>query len=258
MPPASSVPEGWSLVTAFADLSAELLAESDEPTLQQLVCRRALAVVPGAELAGVTMRRRRGRLESVATTDPLAAQADELQHALGEGPCAEAALEADWHLCEDLASDPRWPSWAPRAAALGIRSLVSVRLPSDTLHDRHEPLGALNLYARRPGALGPAQLRLAQVYARHAGNALAVARQRAGLEHAVSARHLVGAAQGVLRQRYDLDLETAFEVLTRLSSERNVKLRDLAARVVAERALPDDSVLPDARARLEPLRPSSP
>lgn len=217
-----------------------MLAEHDEAALYSLVCRRVGTVLPAAELASVTLRRRRGRLETPAATDPVAEQADHLQYSLGEGPCMEAALEGAWYVSHDVGADPRWPSWGPRAAALGIRSLISVRLPADTLHERHEPLGALNLYARRAGALGPDELRIARVYAQHAGNALATARQLTGLEHAISARHLVGAAQGVLRQRYDLDLETAFELLTRLSNERNTKLRDLAAQVVAERALPDE------------------
>ncbi|NYG53855.1 GAF and ANTAR domain-containing protein [Nocardioides perillae] len=233
-------PVWWPLVSTFAELSQELLAEKDERAIYVLMCRRVHAVVPATELCGITMRRRRGRLESVSTSDPLAEQVDELQYTLREGPCMEAALEVDHYLAEDVATDPRWPSWGPRAAELGVRSLVSVQLPSDTLHDRHQPLGALNLYSSRVGAFGPDQLRIAQVFARHAANALAAARERSGLEQAVEARHLVGVAQGVLRQRYDLDLDTAFEVLARFSNERNVKLRDLAAQVVAERGLPDD------------------
>lgn len=238
--PDAPAPSWWPLLSAFAELSQELLAERDEQELYRLMCRRVHTVVPATDLCGITLRRRRGRLESVTTSDPVAEQADELQYTLREGPCMEAALEVDHYLAEDVAHDPRWPSWGPRAAELGIRSLISVQLPSDTLHDRHEPLGALNLYARRPGAFGPEQLRVAQVFARHSANALAAARQLNGLEHAVGARHLIGAAQGVLRQRYDLDLDTAFEVLSRLSSQRNVKLRDLAAQVVEERGLPGD------------------
>lgn len=232
-------PAWWPLVTTFAELSQELLSEKSEAALYPLMCRRVYAVVPATELCGITMRRRRGRLESVSTSDPIAEQVDELQYSLREGPCMEAALEVDHYLAEDVATDPRWPSWGPRAAELGVRSLVSVQLPSDTLHDRHQPLGALNLYSSRVGAFGPDQLRVAQVFARHAANALAAARETTGLEQAVEARHLVGVAQGIVRQRYDLDLDTAFEVLARLSNERNVKLRDLAAQVVAERGLPD-------------------
>lgn len=40
-------------------------------------------------------------------------------------------------------------------------------------------------------------------------------------------------AQGVIMARFGLDPERSFEFLRRLSSTRNVKLRDVAAEVVA-------------------------
>jgi AmiR/NasT family two-component response regulator len=43
-------------------------------------------------------------------------------------------------------------------------------------------------------------------------------------------------------ERYDLDEDRAFDVLRRLSSQDNVKLRDLAAQVVSTRALPEHDV----------------
>ncbi len=45
-------------------------------------------------------------------------------------------------------------------------------------------------------------------------------------------------AQGVLLARYDIDAEQAFEVLRRISNDANLKLRDVAARVVEARGLP--------------------
>jgi AmiR/NasT family two-component response regulator len=46
----------------------------------------------------------------------------------------------------------------------------------------------------------------------------------------------------MIMERYDLDEDRAFDVLRRLSSQDNVKLRDLAAQVVATRALPEHDV----------------
>jgi hypothetical protein len=257
--PDSPVPPWWPLLSAFAALSQELLAEHDEQALYSLICERVTRVVPAADLCGITVRRRRGRLESAATTDPVAEQADQLQYQLSEGPCVDATRqeEDDCHLAPDLARDPRWPSWGPRAAELGIRSLISVRLPSDTMHERHQPLGALNLYSGTPDAFGADHLALARVYARHAANALAAARQITSLEQATTSRHLIGVAQGVLCQRYDLEPEGAFELLGRLSSEHNLKLRDIAERVIAERGMPDGLGVtadrPPVRGRLDPV-----
>jgi hypothetical protein len=45
-------------------------------------------------------------------------------------------------------------------------------------------------------------------------------------------------AQGVLAVRYGIGFEEAFEVLRRLASDTNTKLRDLAAEVLERRELP--------------------
>jgi GAF domain-containing protein len=49
---------------------------------------------------------------------------------------------------EDLRSDLRWPTFAPLADAVGIRSMLALPLSADAR------LGALNLYARFPIAFG--------------------------------------------------------------------------------------------------------
>jgi AmiR/NasT family two-component response regulator len=50
---------------------------------------------------------------------------------------------------------------------------------------------------------------------------------------------VIGAAQGIIMQRYDMTLEASFEVLRRYSSHSNRKLRDVAQLVVDQRVLPD-------------------
>jgi AmiR/NasT family two-component response regulator len=48
----------------------------------------------------------------------------------------------------------------------------------------------------------------------------------------------VAQACGLVMERYDIDAVRAFALLGRLSSTSNVKLRDLAARLVLTRQLP--------------------
>jgi AmiR/NasT family two-component response regulator len=59
------------------------------------------------------------------------------------------------------------------------------------------------------------------------------------LQTAVQSRLLIGVAQGIVMNRYELTLEQSFEVLRRFSSQANIKLRDLAAAVIEHRRLPD-------------------
>jgi AmiR/NasT family two-component response regulator len=65
--------------------------------------------------------------------------------------------------------------------------------------------------------------------------ALDYARQIDQLQQAVQSRQLIGQAVGLVMERYDLKDANAFAVLTRLSSERNIKLRAVAEEIVADK-----------------------
>jgi GAF domain-containing protein len=224
------------LAAYFAELSEELSSTPDEPLTFQRVVRRAVEVVPGCNHCGLTLRRRRGRAESAATTDDIAAEADTLQHALADGPCVDAAFEQENFVVRDLRTETRWPIWAPRAAKLGIRSVLAIRLTSD-----HESIGALNLYGGSVGAFDGDQ-DIAMIFASHAAEAMSTARLVSGLRNAMDSRHTIGIAQGVLAVRYSISYERAFQVLHRYSNDHNIKLRDLAEQVLAERGLPGNNI----------------
>jgi ANTAR domain-containing protein len=76
------------------------------------------------------------------------------------------------------------------------------------------------------------------VLARHAAIALATNRTATNLWHAIDARKLIGQAQGMLMERFDVDVDVdvdadqAFAVLRRYSQDNNIKLRDVAQRLV--------------------------
>jgi AmiR/NasT family two-component response regulator len=55
-----------------------------------------------------------------------------------------------------------------------------------------------------------------------------------GLEAALASRHVIGMAQGMLMLRYELTQDQAFEFLRRNSNDENIKLRDVASRVVVQ------------------------
>ena len=73
-----------------------------------------------------------------------------------------------------------------------------------------------------------------------AGEVLAAAQAYAarlveGLQRAVRSRHLIGMAQGMIMQRYGVDMARAFAVLQRWSSHRNLPLREVAEAIVEGR-----------------------
>ncbi len=83
-------------------------------------------------------------------------------------------------------------------------------------------------------------LAVAVVYAVHATTALSSARRASTLQTAVSSRHVIGMAQGIAMERYGIDQHQSFELLRRLSSTTNVKLRDVATQIVETRAIPHE------------------
>jgi GAF domain-containing protein len=218
----------------FARLSTDLLElHEEEPTLQRVV-DRAVQVVGPCEWCGISLRKRRKKVETAASSSEVARLCDALQYDLGEGPCLEAIWDNDWYATHDTSTDDRWPRWGPRVAEHGVGSVLSIQLATET-----ETLGALNLYAGPVHAYQPDDIDLALIFAAHATNALSAARLVTGLQTAVQSRHLIGVAQGILMNRYELTLDQSFEVLRRFSSQANIKLRDLAAAVIEHRRLPD-------------------
>jgi transcriptional regulator with GAF, ATPase, and Fis domain len=221
----------------FARLSAELLATRDESVTVHTLVERSLTLAPEIDHASLTIAERK-RARTLAATSIVASQCDALQYELREGPCIEALSDNEWYRSGDIASDPRWPRWGPRAAAQGVGSLLAVRLTVGEV-----AIGALNLYSeRRDGFNESDTLDLVFLYALHAAGSLAAVKEISGLQLAMQHRHTIGVAQGILVQRYGISVERAFDILRRYSSTRNVKLRDIAAYVVEHHHLPDTPV----------------
>jgi len=215
------------LAEDFAELAVQLRAERRErPTLDRVVSL-AVQVIDTCDYCGVTLRTPDGALATPACSSQFAAHVAELQHQFGEGPSLEAAWELDTVAVTDLRREARWPSWAPAAAALGIRSVLSLRLEISG-----QLTASLNLFAESVAAFDSTDLGIASIFARHAANAMASAEVESGLRTAAQSRQLIGAAQGILIQRFGLTLDQSFELLRRYSQTYNIKLRDLAQRLV--------------------------
>lgn len=189
--------------------------------------------LPGAEMAAVSLVSGHARIETTTATDELAARADQLQVELGEGPLFHAIGRQVVVYLDDLADENRWPTWAVRVSGdLGLRSMLSYQLFIDG-----EALGALNLYSRKPQAFDLDVVDTGYLFAAHVGVALSQLKERDSLRSAIASRTLIGQAEGILMERFGLDGDAAFNALRRVSQNRNIKLRDVAAELVATRKL---------------------
>ena len=222
---------------AFADLAQLKLDEGDLPTILARVADLALRALPAAAAASVTLVEA-DRPYTVAFTGQLALDLDETQYVDGHGPCLEVAQSSGTAAVPDMAAETRWPGFARRALAGGIRSSLSVALP---LQDA--VIGALNIYATQPGAFGDDAVELAQTFAGYAAVAIANARLyqttatlAENMRRAMETRAVIEQAKGILIAQQHCTPEYAFELLTRLSQATHRKLRDCAADLVATTA----------------------
>lgn len=222
-------------LTFFAQMALDL---HDEPTAESTIERIAeyAKLATGCDEAGVMLVHARNQIETAAATSARVGESHSLQIVHDEGPCLDALTGDAWYLSPEVGVDPRWPLWGPAVAGIGIHSVLSLRLET-----RARRYGSLNLYADRAGAFDDDDVAVATIFVRHAAVALANAHNEEGLQVAVDARKLIGQAQGILMERFDINPERAFEFLRRQSQAHNVKLRFVAEWVVENRSTPNAS-----------------
>ena len=126
-----------------------------------------------------------------------------------------------------MATETRWPLFAERATEAGASGMLSIQL-----YVEGDDIGALNLYSREAGAFTDESEHIGLMFAAHAATAYMGARDRSGLMATVTTRNLIGQAQGILMERHRVTADQAFAMLSKVSQENNVKLRDLADRLV--------------------------
>ncbi len=183
-----------------------------------------------ADDAGVLLVKSRRELITQCGTSEVVHRAHQLQADFDEGPCLDAIKGRATFVTGDSANDPRWPSWGPAAAEIGIHSAVGVRLATAT-----EGFGSLNVYATRTGAFTAEHVHLAELMAAHITVALAVAKREEGLTTALETRSVIGQAQGIVMQTFGVDAPTAFEFLKRISQHENIRLNALAEAITVQR-----------------------
>lgn len=210
----------------LARIIEQLSAEPEEAYTLQQVVDQAVANVPGCHMCSVFVRRH-GLVEAAAQTDAAASRVDDLQFQFDEGPCLTVLTEHEIATVRDTHQERRWPRWSAGARAEGVRSSLSVRLTAVAPY-----FACLNMYSHDEDGFDDDAIDRAVVYARLASVALEQAREIGGLRSALQNRLIIGAAQGILMERFGLTLDRAFEVLRRHSNDSNTKLRDVAQGVL--------------------------
>lgn len=232
--PADAAHKRKRLAPALRDLASRT-ATVDE-TLQAAV-DLCTELIPGCDIADV-MFLRRGGITTPVSTDPRAIALGRAQEETGEGPCMTAALEETVVVTQDLRHDDRWPRFGPRAIEQDVLAILSYQLFLNP--GEGDRFGALNLYGSRIDVFDEDSVAVGEVLAAQCAAALSAAIDREGAQAALRSRDVIGQAKGILMERHRLSADQAFELLRKISQERNIKVRDLAEHVAATGDLPEE------------------
>lgn len=226
------------VVPAPADVPGDV-AEARLNHLLKMVLDTAAGVL-GYDGATVTVLRPDG-FGTIAATDQRLLPLDDAQYATRSGPCV-AALEAGAPVVwtDDGATQVGWETFQSTAAYLGIASSLSVCVPID---ENSDLAGSLNFYSTRRLKAEKHRVAMAEKFAAQAAAGVwtleairATTRFAGDMVEAMRSRAVIEQAKGILINERGVDAEQAFHLLGQAAECRNVKLRDLARRVVDERS----------------------
>ena len=219
-------------LSGLAQLGSSRLGLED---LLTLVATYAVQAIPGADGAGLTLLED-DRASTIVATAAFVTEVDDIQYALGQGPCISAAAEAETMMSGSLGSDPRWTRFGGRVARLGVHSVVSLPLITPD-----GVVGAMNVYAHAKNVFDDRAAELGEIFALPAAIAvqnaqvLAQARRLAErLQVALETRGVIDRAIGIMMSRSGGTERDAMERLRTLSQHEHRKLIEVARQVVDE------------------------
>ncbi len=213
--------------TTFAEVARSLLDERGVDATLDRICSLAVETVEGCQAAGISIAEGK-RVTSRSTTDELPSLLDQIQTDTQEGPCVDAIKEHEVFMTGSLADEERALEFARRAHELtGVNSVLSLRLFA-----KEDTMGSLNLYSKARDAFDDEDIAVGSVFAAHAAVALAGATREAQLEAKADTRDVIGMAKGMIMAQQGISDDEAFDILRRASQRANVKLREMAERMV--------------------------
>ena len=216
------------IADAFTEIG-ERVREATVGSAFQAVVDVAVHRIPGAAAASMTTVNH-VRFQTVASTSPIARQADEIQYELGTGPCIDAistGRPTDPATSRPTTAGPSTAAesrpWAFAACChtewtLVPTSLVDFNVYGDQVDAFDDTAAAIGLLLATHGAI--------------AASAVAHRTHAQQLEHALASNRQIGAAMGILMAMHKVTEKQAFDLLRIASQNTNRKLRDVAVEVI--------------------------
>ena len=188
----------------------------------------------GAPLdCAITLYRRRRSLTG-AGNSPRARVLNDIQERVGEGPCLTALEEVRTVVVTETRHEKRWPNYTGVLLQENVHSVLAVPL---TLEEG--AAASINFFSSKPATFTDSIITSAENYAAQAQKALRLAvrigakQQLADdLRESMKSRTAIDLALGVIMGQQRCSQAAAFDILSRASSTRNQKLRDVAQGVL--------------------------
>lgn len=137
----------------------------------------------------------------------------------------------------DLDTETRWGAYPDAALRRGVAAVAAVPVPVPA---PEAAAVVLTGYSGSPGAFGPEAVRAVESTAADLAAPLALAlrldaqtHRANNLQAALESRTVVDLAAGIIMAQNNCSQQNAVEILRSVSNSRNVKVRDVAAGVVA-------------------------
>jgi transcriptional regulator with GAF, ATPase, and Fis domain len=220
------------IASAAEELISVLAQTSNKETILQAVAEQVVSVVPGADMASITVLGEAGPYTS-ASTDPRAWHIDDAQYAENDGPCLRAARTGDLVRIEMSTAAQMWPTFCRVSQEIGVGSFLAAPLTVD----RHAA-GAVNLFSFGTHGFHEIDAQFLRLYtvvaqaAMHSVGQTRLAEEVEQLRSAMASRAVIEQAKGILMAVRGLTEDQAFQALVSHSQRDNVKLRVLARQFV--------------------------
>ncbi|MUN64919.1 GAF domain-containing protein [Kocuria sediminis] len=229
------------LTSVFARIQDMLLSQEQAAVAVHQLAQVAQDLIPSSAGAGVSLIDTDGARTSTGSTDDLVEAADALQYELGEGPCLSAWATATLQRSNDTTDEDRWPQWSAAAAALGIRSILSVPLVF-----QGRCLGAMKVYATVDNAFTGHEEQQLGLLAAVAATLLGAAQTReapqklsAALQSGLGDRQAIDRATGMLMEQRATDPDDAHAVLITASLAQGRPMVEVARQILQRHPDPD-------------------
>ncbi len=232
----TDTPRETRVLAAVVSLVDSLLDDFDVVDLLTVLTERCAELL-NIEAAGILLADPLHQLRLLAATSEQARELELFQLQADQGPCMDCYATGQPVSVADLrAATERWPRFVPAALEAGFASVHAVPMRAAGI-----VLGALNLFGSLPGKLTEADLLVGQTLTHIACVAIlqehppTPATVMPQLRTALASRVIVEQAKGFLRERLDVSVEEAFNLLRAYARAHREHLTDVSRRLIADR-----------------------